>query len=145
MKHSKENLKEFMIKEIEVTQDIIKRMASNSFIIKGWCITLVVATLLISGKNIYILVAFIPLLTFWVLDAYFLWLERLYRELYKWVVANRLNTADYLFDMNIKRFKNVSTIKGIIKTMFSISFVLFYGSLLLITIIILTIILKKGC
>jgi hypothetical protein len=32
----KENLKEFMLKEIDVIQDIIKRTASNSFLIKGW-------------------------------------------------------------------------------------------------------------
>ncbi|GAG70169.1 unnamed protein product, partial [marine sediment metagenome] len=100
---------------------------------------------LINGKNIYVLVAFIPLLSFWVLDAYFLHLERLYRELYKWIILNRLNTADYLLDMNYIRFKKISTLKYIIKSMFSISLSLFYGFLILITIIISTIILAKGC
>lgn len=145
MKYSKDNLTNYMLKEIEIVQDIIKRMANNSFIIKGWCITLVVGTFLINGKNIFILVAFIPLLFFWVLDAYFLHLENLYIELYKWIITNRLNTAEYLFDMNYKRFEKVSTLKDIIKKMFSTSLSLFYGSLILITIVILTIILTKGC
>ena len=34
-----------LIEEIKVVQDIIKRMASNSFSVKTWTITLIVATL----------------------------------------------------------------------------------------------------
>ena len=34
MRFTKEELKEFMLKEIEIIQDIIKRMASNSFSIE---------------------------------------------------------------------------------------------------------------
>ncbi len=32
---NKESLKEYMLKEIEIVQDIIKRMAFNSFMIEG--------------------------------------------------------------------------------------------------------------
>jgi len=32
---NKESLKEYMLKEIEIVQDILKRMAFNSFMIKG--------------------------------------------------------------------------------------------------------------
>ena len=145
MKHTKEDLKKYMFKEIEIIQSIIKRVSHNSFIIKGWCLTLLVGTLLLSGKSIYILIALIPLLSFWILDAYFLHLEKLYRKLYSWIIENRLITSDYLFDMDYSRFKKVSTFKHILKTMFSISLSLFYGSLFLITIIIMTIILVKGC
>ena len=42
----RENFKEYMLKEIDIIQDIIKRMANNSFMIKGWAITLVVVTLI---------------------------------------------------------------------------------------------------
>lgn len=81
-KENKESLKEYMIKEIELIQDIIKRMAFNSFMIKGWAVTLVVVTLLLKGTEKYqVLLAFIPLLVFWFLDAYFLWQERMYRKL----------------------------------------------------------------
>jgi len=49
---NKEDIKDFMIKELEIIQGIINRMAYNSFIIKGWTITLVVATLLLKEINI---------------------------------------------------------------------------------------------
>ncbi|KFZ25521.1 MAG: hypothetical protein KQ78_02282 [Candidatus Izimaplasma bacterium HR2] len=35
---NKESLKKDMLKEIEIIQEIIKRMAFNSFMIKGWAI-----------------------------------------------------------------------------------------------------------
>lgn len=81
----KNTLKEYMLKEIVLIQNIIKRMASNSFMIKGWSVTLVVATLLLKGNKHQVLIAFIPLGIFWFLDAYLLWQERLYRKLYDWV------------------------------------------------------------
>lgn len=80
-----------MLKEIDITQDIIKRMASNSFMIKGWTITPVVATLLFKGNKMQVFIAFIPLIVFLFLDAYFLWQERLYRELYNWVTDKGFN------------------------------------------------------
>jgi len=106
MTYTKEELREFMIKEIEIIQDIIKQMASNSFTIKRWTVALVVVTLLLRGSKHQVLIAFIPILVFWFLDAYFLRRERLYRRLYNWVIKNRMSTDDYLFDMNAYRFKN---------------------------------------
>jgi len=43
----KEGLREYMLKEIDIIQDIIRRMAFNSFLIKGWAISLVVIALLL--------------------------------------------------------------------------------------------------
>ena len=43
----KEDLQKYLLKEIDVIQDIIKRLANNSFMIKGWALTLIVATLLL--------------------------------------------------------------------------------------------------
>jgi len=129
----KTNLKECMLKEIDITQDIIKRMAQNSFMIKGWTITLVVATFLLKGTKLHVLIAFVPLVVFWFLDAYFLQQEKMYRKLYEWVINNRLKTDEYLFNMNTDRFKDqVDSIK---KVMFSITLKWFYGSLLILTII----------
>ncbi len=141
----KESLKEYMLKEIELIQDTIKRMAFNSFIIKGWAITLVVVALLLKGTNYQVWIAFIPLLVFWFLDAYFLWQERLYRKLYEWVVNNRLNTDEYLFDMNAYRFKD--TVQSRIRIMFSITLGWFYGSIAILVIvysIILSLVQKGG-
>ncbi len=126
-----ENLKEFMLKEVDLVQEIIKRMAGNSFAIKGWAITLVVATLLLQGVRYQVLIAFIPLIVFWFLDAYFLWQERLYRELYNWIINNRLKTDEHLLDLNAYRFK--SQIQTIPRIMFSVTLGWFYGSTALLT------------
>jgi hypothetical protein len=130
---SKENIKDFMIKELEIIQGIINRMANNSFLIKGWTITLVVVTLLLKGNKYHTFIAFIPILVFWFLDAYFLRLERLYRRLYNWVKDNRLKTKDFLFDLNYKRFEKEE--QSILRIMFSITLGLFYGSIFGLTLI----------
>jgi len=133
MSYTRDELKEFMIKEIEIIQDIIKRMAFNSFMVKGWTVTLVAVTLLLRGTKHQVLIAFIPLLVFWFLDAYFLWLERLYRRLYNWVIKNRLQTDEYLFDMSIDRFKYDEQSK--LRIMFSITLGWFYGSIFILTVL----------
>lgn len=126
-----DKLEKYFVEELKIIQDIIKRMAFNSFMIKGWAITLVVATLLLKGDKYQLLIAYIPLLIFWFLDAYFLQQERLYRELYKWVVAKRLKTDDHLFDMNAYRFKD--KVQSKLRIMFSITLGWFYGSVGILT------------
>ena len=141
---NKESLKEYMIKEIDIIQDIIKRMAFNSFIIKGWATTLVVVTLLLKGTEYQVWIAFIPLLVFWFLDAYFLWQERLYKKLYEWIINNRLKTDEYLFDMNAYRFKD--EVQSKFRIMFSTTLGWFYGSIAILIIIysIILSLLQKG-
>lgn len=129
----KANLKDYMLKEIDLIQNIIKRMAFNSFMIKGWAVTLVVITLLLKGTTYQVLIAFIPLLMFWFLDAYFLWQERMYRKLYDWVISNRLKTEEYLFNMNAYRFKN--DVQSRFRIMFSITLGWFYGTIAVLIII----------
>ncbi|KKH97087.1 hypothetical protein EO95_00905 [Methanosarcina sp. 1.H.T.1A.1] len=124
------SLKEYMLKEVDLIQNIIKRMASNSFMIKGWTITLVVVTLLLKDDNNKILIGYIPLIVFWYLDSYFLRQERMYRKLYNWVIKNRLNTDEYLLDMNAYRFS--SEVNSTIHTMFSKTIFWFYGSIFLL-------------
>lgn len=128
----KEQIEKFFVEELKIIQDIIKRMAFNSFMLKGWAVTLVVATLLLKGDKYQVLIAFIPLVIFWFLDAYFLQQERLYRELYKWVVANRLNSEEHLFDMNAYRFKDL--VESKLRIMFSITLGWFYGCVAILTV-----------
>jgi len=68
-----------------ITQAVIQRMATNSTSCKAWCTTLVAAILVIvadKGKPSYALIAGIPTLLFFVLDAYYLALERCFRNSY---------------------------------------------------------------
>ena len=100
--------KEFLMKEVDIIQSIINRMTSNSFLIKGWTITLVSAILLldnIASFKLQIAIVFIPIALFWFLDSYFLWQERLFRKLYDWVISNRLINDEWLLNMNTDRFK----------------------------------------
>jgi len=142
----KEDRRTYLLKEIDVIQGIINRMARNSFLIKGWTITLVVATLLLKGTNIQVLLAYIPLVVFWFLDAYFLWQERMYRKLYGWVIQNRLETDEYLFDMNAYRFEK--EVQSRFRIMFSITLGWFYGSIAILIIVysvLLFLVQKGGC
>ena len=140
----KENLKEYMLKEIGIIQDIIKRMGFNSFMIKGWATTLVVVALLLKGTEYQVGIAFIPLLVFWFLDAYFVWQERMYRKLYEWVINNRLKTDEYLFDMNAYRFED--EVQSKFRIMFSITLRWFYGSIAILLVIysVLIFLVQKG-
>lgn len=93
------------IKFLEIIQSVISRMAKNSFAIKGWSITLVTALLALAAKDkarAFIIVAYFPAITFWILDGYFLWQERLFRKLYD---ANRIKTEESIdFSMDTSSF-----------------------------------------
>lgn len=130
----KETLREYLLKETELVQGIISRMANNSFLIKGWSVTLVVASLLFKGVFYHHFVALIPWLIFWCYDAYFLRLEKLYRKSYDWLINNRLDNDRFLLDMAKdsleERFgKEVPCLSQIA---FSKTLVIFYGILFII-------------
>ena len=76
-------------------------MAANSFIIKGWSVTLVAAILAIAvttNGQAAIPLAFGPAFAFWLLDAYFLDQERAYRGLYGDVIKRNEADIDYSLD-----------------------------------------------
>jgi hypothetical protein len=78
------------IKHMEMLQAVIARLAGNSFLMKGWALTLTVAFLgLAVNKDQWGLAAsaVIPISVFWLLDTYYLRAERLFRSLYERVRA----------------------------------------------------------
>lgn len=92
------------IKHIEMIENIIERMAKNSFQLKGWAMTLIalVGTISAQGSDKrFILLAFIPIVGFWVLDSFYLQQERKYKQLYKNVAAKDENQIDFNLDTNI--------------------------------------------
>jgi hypothetical protein len=69
-------------KYLDQLQAVIARMGANSFALKGWSVTLVSAILALSNKDPrVVMLAFIPVLIFWGLDAYYLALERGFSKL----------------------------------------------------------------
>ena len=71
---------------IEVMQGVIARMGVNSRSCKVWCVTLVAAVLVLvarTGEPKHALIALAPTVLFYLLDAYYLGLERGFRKSYK--------------------------------------------------------------
>lgn len=69
---------------LQILQSVINRMAANSAGCKTWCITIVsaIAVLVTDKRDAYVFVALAPIVLFWSLDAYYLALERQFRDLY---------------------------------------------------------------
>ncbi len=94
-------------KHMDYIQSAISRMASNSFYLKGWNITIIAAIVALSLKEsdwrIYTC-SLILNIVFWFLDAYYLKQEKLFRELYKKVSAIS-NDDEINFSMDTREFK----------------------------------------
>ncbi len=91
------------IKHLEMIQGVINRMAGNSFALKGWAVTLLAGIYALSGKEAdirFFIVSFIPVVAFWLLDSYYLYLEKLYRTLYDKV--REMDESDIDFSMNVQ-------------------------------------------
>lgn len=144
--HEKQKVLE---KEIDLIQGCINRMAQNSFVVKGWLITLVtvVLALLPEKVNINILcyVIIIVTIAFWYLDGFFLKMEKLYRWKYEWVICNRRKSNEYEYDLNPHNSQMWKDSTGdnelkepcVIKVMFSKTLVPLYGLILALSIFVL--------
>ena len=117
---------EKVVKHLEMTQAVINRLGSNSFLVKSWSMTVIVAAMvLIARQNIqnpyFVLVLILPALGFWILDGYFLWQERLFRQVY-----NEIRTqSDTDFEMNPRKHKNKPKCSWL-SAFFSLTLVIFY-------------------
>lgn len=138
--------KEILHKEIDLIQSVINRMANNSFLLKGWLISLAAVvlalskdTLLSCNLNLILLILCFPIIIFWYLDAFFLHREKCYRELYSWVIKNRMTSNENLYSLDFRPHQN--KVKSVFRIMFSQTLFPFYG-LTFTLLIILMIILK---
>lgn len=94
-------------KHMDYVQSAISRMASNSFYLKGWNITIIAAIVALSFKEsdwrIYAC-ALVLNSVFWFLDAFYLRQEKLFRELYNTV--SKITDDDLVdFSMNTSQFR----------------------------------------
>lgn len=114
------------LKHLEIIQSVISRMANNSFLLKGWAVTLVSALIALGAKdtdNRFILVAYLPVIMFWILDGYFLQQERLFRNLYEKV--RKIDETSIDFSMNTAPFLKETS--PWLEVMFSQTLLLYYG------------------
>lgn len=96
-------------KHLELVQGVINRMASNSFMLKGWAVTLLAGIFVLAGKDtdkLYFIVAYVPVLVFWGLDAYYLLQERLYRSLYEKVRKTEEDDIDFSLKATMEEFNS---------------------------------------
>lgn len=73
---------------LKMLQEVIKRLAGNSFSIKGWSVVLVAGLFALAAKEAspwLLAVAIIPVTFFWGLDGYYLHLERTFRAIHETV------------------------------------------------------------
>ncbi len=92
-----------LVEELKILQGVINRMAQNSLECKKWTLALVVGVLSLkieAVSNFYgLCVLGVLLACFYLLDAYYLMQEKLFREQYQWLIENRLKTDERLFEV----------------------------------------------
>jgi len=131
------------IRHLEMIQGIINRMASNSFLLKSWSVVLVSALFVLSAKEAntsFIYLAFFPALSCWELDGYFLWKERLFRELYDKV--RKMDESEIDFSMNTSAISK--KVKPWICITFSKTLRIFHGTILGAIVIVVLLTMLQG-
>ena len=96
---TKENLTDATIAYLQMIQAAIDRMSTSSAIFKGFAASIVAGVSAISFGNVnkwILLLSFIPIGCFLILDIYYLRLERRYRNLY-----DRVRTGEKEVDFNL--------------------------------------------
>ena len=124
------------IKHLEMIQKIISRMSGNLFLLKGWTVTLIlgVFTLLVKNLNNYsIIFPFCVLFIFWLLDGFFLSMERRFRCLYNEVRTKDESEID--FNMDCNKFHNGRNTW--FRAFFSKTLIIFYGSILVMLVLLI--------
>lgn len=122
------------IRYLEAIQRVIDRLSNTSFILKGWAVSLVAGLMALAASNTnqkYVIIAYIPLVVFWFLDAYFLMMERQYRDLFR----KNDDLSKPLEKFSIRRNKGTLSLYG--KALFSITMLLAYLPLLISTVIVM--------
>ena len=117
---------EKVVEHLKMTQAVINRLGSNSFLVKSWSMTIIVAAMVLIAKpdmqnSYFVLVLIIPALGFWILDGYFLWQERLFRKVYGEIRVQ----SDTDFEMNPMKHRNEPKCSWL-SAIFSLTLVIFY-------------------
>jgi hypothetical protein len=94
---------EAKLKYLEFIQAVIARMATNSFLFKGWAITIAAglsAFAAVDSRTALLVIALASTVMFWELDGYYLWLERCFRDLFAEVAATDEANIDFVMELD---------------------------------------------
>ena len=129
-------------KHLEFIQNAVSRMTQNSYLLKGWTVTLVAATFAVSlGVTSAWLVgtALLPTIAFAVLDAHYLREERLFRRLYDAVRRDRNKGCheekDKVEAFSLDTQPYEKDVQKLIRIMFSVSILPFYGFIAVVVVL----------
>jgi hypothetical protein len=133
------------MKHLELIQGVINRMAHCSFLLKGWSVILVSGLFALAAKEanqLFVYIAYLPVVAFWILDGYYLFQERLYRQLYGDVRNRKPEDIDFGMDASGFKGKGKATWP---ESILSRSMLLFHGILIVTIIVVMFVcIAKKG-
>lgn len=121
------NEMEKVVKHLEMIQNVINRMGRNSFLLKSWSMTIIVAAMVLIARhelqNPYLVLAlFLPILGFWILDGYFLWQERMFRKVYDDIRVQ----SDTDFKMDVMKHRDKPKCSWL-SSIFSVTLIIFYS------------------
>src|SRR5450759_86954 len=89
---------EAKLQHLQFIQAAIARMATNSFLFKGWSITIasgLAAFAAVESRTALLVLVLVSTALFWGLDGYYLWLERCFIKLYEKVAARPEGEIDF--------------------------------------------------
>lgn len=122
------------IKHLEIIQGVVNRLSTNSFLLKGWTVVLLSALFALVAKSnnvFFVYIAYLPVCAFWVLDGYFLSIERMYRDKYNEVrLVKDDDEIDFSMALDNLGFKKWAT------SVFSRTLSVFYGVLLFLVFVV---------
>lgn len=124
---------ESQIKHLEFIHSTVNRLANNSFLIRGWSITLtgaLVGISITSGQPSLAAASLIPTIGFWLLDFFYLRQERLFRKLY--IAVTQRDQRVPPFSMDVAPYRSLVTRREVL---LSPTLCLFYTPLLLVDVV----------
>jgi hypothetical protein len=130
------SLNDAQIKHLEFVQAVISRLANNSFLMKGWALTvagLIFGFAVEQGSWRIAAAGLLPVVAFWGLDAFFLRQERLYRRLYD--AVRRSDAQVEPFSMDTRNY--AATVASWWATALSRTLLPFYGVLALVGLVLI--------
>jgi hypothetical protein len=118
---------EAKFKHLDYIQAAISRMANNSFLFKGWAITVAAGLSAFGAVNSrpeLLFIALTSILLFWGLDGYYLWLEHGFIRLHNQVALSA--PEDINFSMAIDK---TQAARRWFKTCWRLHLLFFYGTI----------------
>jgi hypothetical protein len=122
-----QQLSDAAVKHLEFIQTVIARQAGNSFLLKGWSLTVAAALYGFTAAHLnwrLALLGLVVIAAFWWLDAYFLRQERLFRCLYDDVRKEHAGIAPFEMSTASYRSRPRNSYRACV---WSITLAVFYG------------------